>query len=55
MEGGGVGDSGGEFAEEDTGLIEGVMEEFNGLWEGERCRRCGRKEVCPVPLEEPEL
>lgn len=36
-------------------LIEGVMEQFNMLWEGERCRRCRRKDVCPVPLEEPEL
>jgi hypothetical protein len=40
---------------EAAALIEGVMEQFNGLWEGERCRRCRRKDVCPVPLEEPEL
>ena len=40
---------------EAAALIEGVMEEFNGLWEGERCRRCRRKDVCPVPLEDPEL
>jgi len=36
-------------------LIEGVMEQFNALWEGERCRKCQRKDVCPVPLEEPQL
>jgi phosphatidylserine/phosphatidylglycerophosphate/cardiolipin synthase-like enzyme len=36
-------------------LIEGVMEQFNALWEGHRCRKCRRKDVCPVPLEEPEL
>jgi phosphatidylserine/phosphatidylglycerophosphate/cardiolipin synthase-like enzyme len=36
-------------------LIEGVMEQFNALWEGERCRKCKRKDVCPVPLEEPAL
>jgi phosphatidylserine/phosphatidylglycerophosphate/cardiolipin synthase-like enzyme len=36
-------------------LIEGVLEQFNALWEGHRCRKCRRKDVCPVPLEEPEL
>jgi phosphatidylserine/phosphatidylglycerophosphate/cardiolipin synthase-like enzyme len=40
---------------ESTALIDGVMEEFNALWEGERCVGCKRKEICPVPLEEPEL
>ena len=36
-------------------LIEAVLGEFNQLWEGERCKKCRRKDVCPVPLEEPEL
>ena len=36
-------------------LIDGVLEQFNALWEGHRCAACGRKDVCPVPLEEPEL
>jgi phosphatidylserine/phosphatidylglycerophosphate/cardiolipin synthase-like enzyme len=36
-------------------LIEAAMGEFNQLWEGERCKKCQRKDVCPVPLEEPEL
>ena len=36
-------------------LIEGVLEQFNALWEGHLCRTCQRKDVCPVPLEEPEL
>jgi phosphatidylserine/phosphatidylglycerophosphate/cardiolipin synthase-like enzyme len=36
-------------------LIEGVLEQFNALWEGHRCRKCRRKDVCPVPLEEPAL
>jgi len=36
-------------------MIEGVLEQFNLLWEGHRCKKCGRREVCPVPLEEPEL
>ena len=38
-----------------AGLIDGVLEQFNALWEGRRCEGCKRKEVCPVPLEEPEL
>ncbi|HVT80152.1 MAG TPA: phospholipase D family protein, partial [Phycisphaerae bacterium] len=36
-------------------MIEGVLGQFNMLWEGERCRKCRRKDVCPVPLEEPRL
>jgi phosphatidylserine/phosphatidylglycerophosphate/cardiolipin synthase-like enzyme len=36
-------------------LIEGVSEQFNMLWEGRRCAGCKRKDVCPVPLEEPAL
>ncbi len=36
-------------------LIEGVLGQFNQLWEGRHCAACGRKEVCPVPLEEPRL
>ncbi len=36
-----------------AGMIEGVLDQFNALWEGQRCRGCKRREVCPVPLEEP--
>lgn len=36
-------------------LIDGVLEQFNALWEGHRCADCRRKDICPVPLEEPEL
>lgn len=36
-------------------LIDDVLQHFNALWEGERCRTCRRKDVCPVPLEEPRL
>jgi phosphatidylserine/phosphatidylglycerophosphate/cardiolipin synthase-like enzyme len=36
-------------------LIEAVLEQFNTLWEGHRCKKCRRKDVCPVPLEEPNL
>jgi len=40
---------------ESSSLIDSVMEQFNTLWEGRRCKTCRRKDVCPVPLEEPEL
>ena len=36
-------------------LIESVLDQFNALWEGQQCATCKRKDVCPVPLEEPEL
>ena len=36
-------------------LIDSVLEQFNALWEGHRCENCRRKDVCPVPLEEPHL
>jgi len=40
---------------ETPSLIEAVMGEFNMLWEGRRCGKDRRKDVCPVPLEEPQL
>ena len=40
---------------ESPALIDGVLEQFNALWEGHRCATCKRKDVCPVPLEEPAL
>jgi phosphatidylserine/phosphatidylglycerophosphate/cardiolipin synthase-like enzyme len=36
-------------------LIDAVLDQFNGLWEGRRCTACRRKDICPVPLEEPQL
>jgi phosphatidylserine/phosphatidylglycerophosphate/cardiolipin synthase-like enzyme len=36
-------------------LIESVLDQFNALWEGQQCATCKRKDVCPVPLEEPAL
>ena len=38
-----------------SSLIDGVLAHFNDLWEGRRCGTCGRRDVCPVPLEEPVL
>jgi phosphatidylserine/phosphatidylglycerophosphate/cardiolipin synthase-like enzyme len=40
---------------ESSELIERASGEFNNLWEGFECKRCKRREICPVPLEEPEL
>lgn len=36
-------------------LIEGVLGQFNQLWEGHPCKTCQRRDFCPVPLEEPNL
>lgn len=38
-----------------SSMIEAIHEQFNALWEGHRCDTCKRREVCPVPLEEPRL
>jgi phosphatidylserine/phosphatidylglycerophosphate/cardiolipin synthase-like enzyme len=40
---------------ESPDLVDGVLEQFNALWEGRQCKACRRKDVCPVPLEEPRL
>ena len=34
-------------------LVDAAMERFNDLWEGCHCDGCGRRDVCPEPLEEP--
>ena len=39
----------------DSAAIDAVANEFNDLWEGRHCKSCQRKDVCPVPLEEPLL
>lgn len=36
-------------------LIDAVLEQFNTLWEGRPCGSCGRRDICPVPLEEPAI
>ena len=40
---------------EDVALIDPVLDMLNSVWEGQACESCGRKEHCPVPLEEPDL
>ena len=36
-------------------LIDSTLEQFNQLWEGRHCGACRRRDICPVPLEEPNL
>ncbi len=36
-------------------LIDQVLTHFNQLWEAQHCPTCKRREICPVPLEEPDL
>ena len=38
-----------------TDLIDPVLDMLEGIWQAEHCSDCGRKDHCPVPLEEPEL
>ena len=40
---------------DDLPLIDPVADMLDDIWSGARCRDCGRKEHCPVPLEEPDL
>jgi len=40
---------------ESPDLIDGAAAEFNEIWEGRWCEGCGRRDACPVPLEEPRL
>jgi phosphatidylserine/phosphatidylglycerophosphate/cardiolipin synthase-like enzyme len=36
-------------------MIDSVSGYFNALWEGTHCENCGRRNICPEPLEEPDL
>ena len=35
------------IATDDQAMIEQVMAHFDGVWIGEHCAKCGRKEFCP--------
>ncbi|MEM1212813.1 MAG: phospholipase D-like domain-containing protein [Planctomycetota bacterium] len=39
----------------DAETIDSALERFNAVWEGGFCDGCGRRDVCPVPLEEVRL
>ena len=36
-------------------LIDPVADMLDGIWTGQHCDKCGRREHCPQPLEEPNL
>ena len=40
---------------DDVSLIDPVADMLETIWNGSQCPGCGRKEHCPVPLEEPAL
>lgn len=39
----------------DAAMIDQILGEYNQLWEGLHCEKCQRRNICPVPLEEPAL
>ncbi len=36
-------------------MIDPALDMLEQIWSGQACRDCGRKDHCPVPLEEPNL
>lgn len=40
---------------DDLSLIDPVLDMLDSIFSGSQCEDCGRKEHCPVPLEEPRL
>ena len=36
----------------DEALLDYTSILFDKIWQGDKCTDCGRKNVCPVPLEE---
>jgi len=43
------------FRTADADLIRQVRSLFDVVWDGIMCEGCGRKDACPVPLEEPDF
>ena len=39
----------------DPAHLDSAADYFNALWQGEHCPGCGRRDVCPEPLERPRL
>ena len=35
---------------DDPALVRAQEEQFDAVWRGEHCRRCGRKELCGDPV-----
>jgi len=40
---------------DETALIDPLADMLQAVWAGEHCADCGRRDHCPVPLEEPAL
>jgi phosphatidylserine/phosphatidylglycerophosphate/cardiolipin synthase-like enzyme len=40
---------------DDLALIDKVSDMLDNIWNGAECPACGRKDHCPVPLEQPQL
>jgi len=40
---------------DDLSLIDPVADMLDNIWTGRHCPDCGRKDHCPLPLEEPRL
>ena len=40
---------------DELAIIDPVTDMLEQIWRGEHCAQCGRKDYCPVPLEEPRL
>jgi hypothetical protein len=40
---------------DDPSLIDAVLDMLETVWSGGHCEKCGRKEHCPEPLEEPAV
>ena len=40
---------------DELSLIDPVLDMLDRVWNGSECEECGRKDYCPVPLEEPRL
>jgi phosphatidylserine/phosphatidylglycerophosphate/cardiolipin synthase-like enzyme len=39
----------------DEPMIDTLQDYFNAIWEGRHCLTCQRRDICPVPLEEPDV
>jgi phosphatidylserine/phosphatidylglycerophosphate/cardiolipin synthase-like enzyme len=35
---------------DDPALVQPLMEEFDTLWRGDYCTKCGRRDICPDPI-----
>ncbi len=35
----------------DPDMVEAAMEQFDSVWRGDHCSRCGRRNICPDPIK----